>query len=131
MHLRRHKPADLQSAPFGYFGNRPWSRHAESNRGPSPYHGDALPSELCRHKNGSTNCLPCRMTGSYVGIYFFSTISPILLAKSSIFRFSGFTSANLFKILLAKSLFPTIILDSIKKSRYLGLLGLSFTAFWK
>lgn len=24
-----------------------WSQHPESNRGPSPYHGDALPTELC------------------------------------------------------------------------------------
>ena len=88
LHLGRRKPADLQSAPFDYFGTCPylglrafgcapsnwpglalrtrpvfpqtsfwgpnckkeWSRHPGSNRGPHPYHGCALPTELCRRK---------------------------------------------------------------------------------
>ena len=42
------KPADLQSAPFDCFGTDPWSRCADLNRGPTPYHGVALPAELQR-----------------------------------------------------------------------------------
>ncbi|GEM_PF-2873298 len=67
--LRRHKPADLQSAPFGRSGTSPYvnqgvriilsylrcaqhqvSRWAESNRQPTDYKSVALPIELHRQK---------------------------------------------------------------------------------
>src|SRR5206468_11268664 len=48
--LRRHSPADLQSAPFGHSGTSPhrfrragWSRWSESNRRPADYKSAALP----------------------------------------------------------------------------------------
>ena len=51
--LRRHTPADLQSAPFGHSGTSPqqilnsntpgWSRWSESNRRPADYKSAALP----------------------------------------------------------------------------------------
>src|SRR2546430_2820828 len=47
--LRRHTPADLQSAPFGHLGTSPHmasrraSRWSESNRRPADYKSAALP----------------------------------------------------------------------------------------
>ena len=47
--LRRREPTDLQSVPVDRFGTHPYlSRCAELNRGPTPYHGVALPAELQR-----------------------------------------------------------------------------------
>ena len=45
------EPTDLQSVPFDRYGTDPlyiWSRCADSNRRPTPYHGVALPTELQR-----------------------------------------------------------------------------------
>ena len=63
---RRHKPADLQSAPFGHSGNFPYvlppllarpsvvvSRWRDSNPRPPDYKSSALPTELHRHFNRS------------------------------------------------------------------------------
>ena len=49
--LRRHTPADLQSAPFGHSGTTPWSCSQESNLRPSVYKTDALPTELEQPKH--------------------------------------------------------------------------------
>ena len=46
--LRRHKPADLQSAPFGRSGTPPVSRRPGSNWRPTDYKSVALPAELRR-----------------------------------------------------------------------------------
>ncbi len=53
LNLRRHMPADLQSATFGHSVTRPdtqqLSRQRDSNPRPEVYKTTALPTELCRH----------------------------------------------------------------------------------
>ncbi len=63
--LRRRKPAELQSAPFGHSGTCPytyitlkcWSLRSDSNRRPAVYKTAALPTELLRRRR-SKDAIP-------------------------------------------------------------------------
>ena len=46
---RSREASDLQSDAIDHSATDPISRCADSNRGPTPYHGVALPTELQRH----------------------------------------------------------------------------------